>query len=45
VRFASAMGGGGDFGVFADGRYQLSSTLYKLADRLALEKRLGPLAD
>ncbi len=45
VRFASAMGGGGDYGVFADGRYQLSSTIYKLADRLALEKRLGPLAD
>jgi hypothetical protein len=42
VRFASAMGGGGDYGVFADGRYQLSSTLYQLADRLALEKRLGP---
>jgi hypothetical protein len=42
VRFASAMGGGGDFGVFADGRYQLSATVYKLADRLALEKRLGP---
>lgn len=42
VRFASAMGGGGDFGVFADGRYQLSATIYKLADRLALEERLGP---
>jgi hypothetical protein len=43
VRFASAMGGGGDFGVFADGRYQLSTTVYQLADRLALEKRVGPL--
>jgi hypothetical protein len=41
VRFASAMGGGGDYGVFADGRYQLSSSVYHLADRLALEKRLG----
>ena len=26
IRFASAMAGGGDYGVFADGRYQLSQT-------------------
>ncbi|MDJ0783454.1 MAG: multiheme c-type cytochrome [Desulfosarcinaceae bacterium] len=42
VRFASAMAGGGDYGVFADGRYQLSRSVIQLADRLALEKRLGP---
>jgi hypothetical protein len=45
IRFTSAMAGGGDYGVFADGRYQLSKTLYQLADRLALEKRLGPLKE
>ena len=27
IRFTSAMGGGGDYGVFADGRYQLTSKL------------------
>ena len=32
VRFASAMGGGGDFGVFADGRYQTTRHLMKLED-------------
>ena len=31
VRFASAMAGGGDYGVFADGRYQLSQTVAELA--------------
>ncbi|MDX9819793.1 MAG: hydroxylamine oxidase, partial [Desulfococcus multivorans] len=42
VRFASAMAGGGDFGVFADGRYQLSRRIRELADELALRKRLFP---
>ena len=32
IRFASAMGGGGDYGVFADGRYHLSRTLLELED-------------
>ncbi len=32
VRFASAMGGGGDYGVFADGRYQMRRTLESLKD-------------
>jgi hypothetical protein len=40
IRFASAMGGGGDYGVFADGRYHLSKTLLELNDWLALQKRL-----
>ena len=32
VRFASAMGGGGDYGVFADGRYQMTKRLLELED-------------
>jgi len=32
VRFASAMGGGGDYGVFADGRYQMVQQVLKLED-------------
>jgi len=32
VRFASAMGGGGDYGVFADGRYQMTQRLFELED-------------
>lgn len=34
VRFAAAMGGGGDYGVFADGRYQLTSALIDFEDQL-----------
>jgi hydroxylamine dehydrogenase len=40
IRFASAMGGGGDFGVFADGRYHLSKTLLELNDWLEMRKKL-----
>jgi len=40
VRFASAMGGGGDYGVFADGRYQLSKTIVELNDWLEMRRRL-----
>jgi hypothetical protein len=40
IRFASAMGGGGDYGVFADGRYQLSRTVLELEDWLKLQKKL-----
>jgi hypothetical protein len=40
IRFASAMGGGGDYGVFADGRYQQSRTLLELNDWLKLQKKL-----
>jgi hydroxylamine dehydrogenase len=32
IRFASAMGGGGDYGVFEDGRYQLSRTMMEMQD-------------
>jgi hydroxylamine dehydrogenase len=32
IRFASAMAGGGDYGAFADGRYQLSRQIVDLAD-------------
>jgi len=30
IRFTAAMGGGGDYGVFANGRYQLTNTIYEL---------------
>lgn len=34
TRFASAMAGGGDYGVFANGRYQMTEQLYKLHEWL-----------
>ena len=40
IRFASAMGGGGDYGVYANGRYQLSQTLLELDDWLKLRKKM-----
>jgi hypothetical protein len=40
IRFASAMAGGGDYGVFADGRYHLNGRIRELADWLALQRRL-----
>jgi hypothetical protein len=40
VRFASAMGGGGDYGVFADGRYALSKRLAELHEWLELRQSL-----
>jgi hypothetical protein len=42
VRFASAMGGGGDYGVFADGRYQLNKTIMELHDWMEVRRRLPP---
>ena len=39
IRFASAMGGGGDYGVYADGRYQLSQALLELNDWFQLRKK------
>ena len=33
IRFAAAMAGGGDYGVFADGRYQLTQKIQELADK------------
>ncbi len=44
VRFASAMAGGGDYGTFADGRYQLKRTIMELHDWLdehRARQRLG----
>ena len=38
--FASAMAGGGDYGVFADGRYQTTEQLYRLNDYLKLHESL-----
>jgi cytochrome c553 len=40
IRFASAMAGGGDYGVFANGRYQLSQWTQELADTLAIRGRI-----
>ena len=39
IRFASAMGCGGDYGVFAEGRYDLSKTFMEMSDWLELRKR------
>jgi hypothetical protein len=43
IRFASAMGGGGDYGVYANGRYQLARTLLELSDWLKLRKQIPSL--
>jgi hydroxylamine dehydrogenase len=40
IRFASAMGGGGDYGVYAGGRYQLSQALLEINDWLNLRKKM-----
>jgi hypothetical protein len=40
IRFASAMGGGGDYGVFAEGRYYLSGALLQLHDWLEMNKKI-----
>ncbi|MFP4476198.1 MAG: multiheme c-type cytochrome [Desulfatibacillaceae bacterium] len=40
VRFASAMAGGGDYGTFADGRYQLSKAVQDLFSWLELRRDL-----
>jgi hypothetical protein len=41
IRFASAMGGGGDYGVYADGRYQLTQALLEMNDWLKLHQKLS----
>lgn len=38
VRFSAAMGGGGDYSVFANGYYQLSATLREMRDWYAFRK-------
>lgn len=40
TKFSSAMGGGGDYGVFADGRYQGTETLMRMHDWYRAHKSL-----
>ncbi|HSO20823.1 MAG TPA: hydroxylamine oxidase, partial [Desulfosarcina sp.] len=40
VRFVSAMAGGGDYGVFEDGRYHLTKALMEMQDWLQTRDRL-----
>jgi len=40
IRFTSAMAGGGDYGVFAGGRYQQSQAIAELSDWYRLHSRL-----
>ena len=42
IRFSSAMAGGGDYGVFADGRYFLTRRILELSDWLDLRLKLLP---
>jgi len=44
TRFASAMAGGGDYGVFADGRYQTTEHLYRLHQQQELYNQLDRIA-
>ncbi|MBT8342915.1 MAG: hydroxylamine oxidase [Desulfatitalea sp.] len=39
IRFNAAMAGGGDYGVFADGRYHLSKCIMEMQDWLAARER------
>lgn len=41
VRFSSAMGGGGDYGVFADGRYQLKRSLQQMREWAAARQNVA----
>ena len=41
TRFASAMGCGGDYGVYADGRYHLTKVLLEINDWRVLQKKLA----
>lgn len=41
TRFTSAMAGGGDYGVFADGRFQTTEQVYRLHEYLKLHQQLG----
>jgi len=40
IRFASAMGCGGDYGVFAGGRYQMSQSIVELNDWMQLRQQV-----
>lgn len=41
IRLSAAMGGGGDYGVFAGGRYQLTNKLYYLKEWLDMQEKLA----
>ena len=41
TRFASAMGGGGDYGVYAGGRYQLTQALLEINDWRTVREKLA----
>jgi hypothetical protein len=43
IRFASSMAGGGDYGVFADGRYHISQAIMELNDWLARQNAMNAL--
>jgi len=45
IRFSSAMGGGGDYGVYAGGRYQLTQALLELNDWQKLHKKSDASAE
>jgi len=40
IRFVSAMAGGGDYGVFEDGRYHLTKTIMDMQDWLQTQERI-----
>ena len=40
-KLVAAMGGGGDYGVYADGRYQLTQALQEMNDWLNLHQKLS----
>jgi hypothetical protein len=42
IRFASAMGFGGDYGVFADGRYELNKAIVGMQDWIDLRQATAP---
>jgi cytochrome c553 len=41
IRFASAMGCGGDYGVYADGRYQLTQAMLEMNDWRVLQEKIA----
>ncbi|GAB6886957.1 hypothetical protein JCM13304A_04550 [Desulfothermus okinawensis JCM 13304] len=38
IRFSAAMSGGGDYGVFANGRFQLNKNLDEILKKFCLKK-------
>jgi hypothetical protein len=43
IRFSAAMAGGGDFGVFDDGRYPLTGALLDMHARIGTEPAKAPV--